>query len=116
MCSYQGSPCVRNVTRPLAVRARSVSRVISFTSATRASSDERSHGPCFVLRYLLTWAPDLGGKLTLAPIAQGRSLCGPGPWRRGCRRIQREPLDDLLLHPQFIDQEPDTVVPCKACA
>jgi hypothetical protein len=25
-------------------------------------------------------------------------------------------LDDLLLHPQFVDQEPVAVVPCKVCA
>ena len=24
-------------------------------------------------------------------------------------------MDDLLVHPQFVDQEPDAVVPVKAC-
>ena len=43
------------------------------------------------------------GTWTLAPVIQGSSLCGPGPWRRRCRRIQGELLDDLLVHPQFVD-------------
>jgi hypothetical protein len=49
-----------------------------------------------------------------APLCFGSAPCGAAPWRRRCWRIRREPSDDLLLHPQFIDEEPEAVVPFQA--
>ncbi len=71
MCSYQGSPRVRNVTRPLAVRACSVSRVISITSTTCAG---RSNGYC-----VAPSPPGSGQEIQKPLCAASSGVCPPAP-------------------------------------
>src|SRR5882724_7211142 len=50
---------------------------------------------------------------TLALMIHGSRLRGPGPGRRRGRPIRGEPADDLLFHPQFVDEDSQAVVPSQ---